>query len=392
MLDIWPVLPLFVLGRAFDRSGAVNIIGLLEHSDRVCQIDLKDVASSQLEKVLAAMQVPFPELTRLLLWSDDETMSVLPDSFLGGSAPLLEYLSLDRIPFPGLPKLLLSATHLVHLRLENIPHSGYIPPEAMATVLSALTSLEKLSLEFQSPRSCPDRASQSPPPPTRAVLSILTEFLFKGVDEYLDDLVARIDAPQLFYLDITLFNQIVFDTPQLVQFICRTPKLKAPQQARFQFEDGAASVELSSPRAFESRTVCVKIPCSVLDWQVSALVQVCTSCLPPLSTVGYLFFYGGPFSQPGWQGNIENTLWLELLHPFSALTYLYLSEESARRIAPALQELVEGGRTTEVLPTLQLFSLQDVSGSVKEGIEPFIAARQVTSHPIEVITGTRSRT
>jgi hypothetical protein len=198
--------------------------------------------------------------------------------------------------------------------------------------------------------------------------------------------VACIDAPRLDDLNITFFNQIVFDTPQLVQFICRTPKLKAPQEARLQFEDGAAGIKLSSRTAFESRAVHVKILCSELDWQVSALVQVCTSCLPPLPTVGFLFFYGGPFSQPGWQGNVENALWLELLHPFSALTYLYLSDELARRIAPALQELVEDGRTTEVLPTLRIFLLQDVSGSVKEGIEPFIAARQATSHPIEVTT------
>jgi hypothetical protein len=175
MLDIWPVLPLVIVSRAFDALGADNIIALLEHGDRVRQIDLKDVASSQLKKGLAAMQVPFPELTRLLLRSHDDAMSVLPDSFLGGSVPRLRYLLLDRIPFPGLPKLLLSADHLDDLHLENIPHSGYILPEATVTALSTLTSLEQLSMEFQSPLSCPDRASRRPPPPTRAVLSVLTE-------------------------------------------------------------------------------------------------------------------------------------------------------------------------------------------------------------------------
>ena len=35
---------------------------------------------------------------------------------------------------------------LTHLDLHEIPRSGYIPPEAMATSLSALTSLESLCL------------------------------------------------------------------------------------------------------------------------------------------------------------------------------------------------------------------------------------------------------
>ena len=65
----------------------------------------------------------------------------------------------------------------------------------MVTALSTLTDLKTLRLQFQSPRSCPDWASRRPPPPTHLVLPVLTHFWFKGVGEYLEDLVARIDAP-----------------------------------------------------------------------------------------------------------------------------------------------------------------------------------------------------
>ena len=61
---------------------------------------------------LAAMHVPFPELTNLWLSASGETQPI-PDSFLDGSAPRLRYFHLDGIPFPGLPNLLLYATHLV---------------------------------------------------------------------------------------------------------------------------------------------------------------------------------------------------------------------------------------------------------------------------------------
>ena len=94
----------------------------LGESNRVCQVLLLNLTGGQLENVLAAMQVPFPELTYLRLSSDYETLPVIPDSFLGGSAQSLRILDLDGISFPGFPKLLLSANHLVHLRLSDVPH------------------------------------------------------------------------------------------------------------------------------------------------------------------------------------------------------------------------------------------------------------------------------
>jgi hypothetical protein len=335
-----------------------------------------------LKKLSAAMLVPFPELTDLVLESYGEV--VLPDSFLGGSAPRLQKLNLDGIPFPGLPNLLLSITHLVYLYLRNIPHSGYFSPEAMVTTLSTLTRLDKLVLDFQSPLSRPDQATQRPHPPTRSVSSVLTYFRFKGDSEYLDDLVARIDAPQLNNLHISFFNDIVFDTPQLIQFICRTPGLKPLGKAHVIFDGGAATVNLSSltPGA---DFLSVGISCRELDWQFSSLEQVCTSSLPPLSTLEVLYIYQGRSSRTHWQDNIENALWLELLHPFRAVKKLYLSEEFARRIGPALQELV-GTSVTEVLPNLQSIFLQGLepSGPVQEGVLQFIATRQVTGDPIAV--------
>jgi hypothetical protein len=105
----------------------------------------------------------------------------------------------------------------------------------------------------------------------------------------------------------------------------------------------------------------------------------------PLSALEDLYIFGNVFWRPDPQDNTETTLWLELLHPFTDVKNLYLSEELASRIAPALQELV-GGRTTEVLPALQNLYLDGLqpSGPVQEGIQQFVAARQVTSHPLTI--------
>jgi hypothetical protein len=392
-LDVWPTLPLIIQcdGNKDPIRSVDNIIAALERTDRVCRIDLGNVWTSNMEIFLAAMQQPFPELTNLFLWPNDETVPVIPDSFLGGSAPRLEHLLLSSIPFPGLPKLLLSATHLVTLHLYSIPHSGYFTPDTIATAFSMLTSLDHLRLEFISTRSCPDRASRRPPPSTRSVLPVLTKFWFKGVSKYLEELVARIDAPQLNYLTITVFDDIIFDTTQLIQFIRRTPNLKAFEKADIELRDYAAMVKFSlqaSPSRDEGY-LSLGILCKGLDRQLLYLRRVCTSFMPPLSTLEDLYVSKDPGSQLDWQDNIDNEPWLELLRPFSAVKNLYLAGKSASRVASVLQELVEG-RTLEVLPMI-LPTLQNIfvkglrsSGSVQEGIGQFVAARQLAGHPIAV--------
>ena len=388
-LDVWPALPLVISDAASitpERSAADNIAVILgEHSNRVCQILLHNLASSPLEQVLVAMQVPFPELKFLQLATDEEDSAVVPDSFLDGSAPLLQHFSLSRIPFPGLPKLLLSATRLNSLNIQKIPHSGYFSPEATLTALSVLTSLKVLYLGFQSPRSFPDQARRRPPSPTRTVLLLLEYFWFKGTSEYLEDLLAGIDTPRIRTLFIVFFNDIVFDTPQLTQFICRTPTLKSLEKAYISFGNhtDVTTVRLS-PKTYGYPELWVQIPCSGLDWQISSLGQVCASCFPPLSALEDLHIHQLVKNALPEPDDIENSRWLELLRPFTAVKNFKLSGQAAQRIVPALQELV-GGRTTEVLPALENIILGGLEpGPVQEGIRQFVAARQVTGHPITI--------
>ena len=111
--------------------------------------------------------------------------SAIPNPFLGGSAPCLQKLSLNSISFRGLPKILLSATHLAQLYLYGISHSGYISPQAIVSSLSVLFSLKTLLFHFESPQSPTDWESQSWPPPGRSILPALIKFHFKGVAKYL---------------------------------------------------------------------------------------------------------------------------------------------------------------------------------------------------------------
>ena len=339
----WPALPIVIWDNDHEKWEVDNIIAALEHRDCICEIDLHTIQGSQLESVLAALQQPFPELTSLILssirrgefqiWPRRDIVQVQTDSFLGGYALRLRKLSLDCIPFPGLSKLPLSATgtQLVDLSLRSVPDSGYILPEALATCLSVLTRLEKLSISLQ---YFPDRRRRRLPLQTRVLLPVLTELSFHGVGEYLKDLVARLDTPLLSKLSASFFPQLIIDIPQLAQFIRRTPKLKTHNEACVDFFDFNASVQLPQT---SDRGLSFAIPFSHLDWELSSLAQICNSlsfhqalipAVERLHIQSFLLSY--------WQDDMESVEWLELLRSFISVKGLYISLEFTPRIAPAL--------------------------------------------------------
>src|SRR5712671_642385 len=102
VLGAWPALPVMLrtshsecchprLDQQWD-----NRVATLEseHYNRVCEIHFSDIPSSRWERFAAAilMQKPFPELRRrrVSVYHDGDYVvprAVLPDSFLGGSAP-----------------------------------------------------------------------------------------------------------------------------------------------------------------------------------------------------------------------------------------------------------------------------------------------------------------
>lgn len=388
-LDVWPALPIVISGRGNPNSfvgGADNIIAALERHSRVCYISLWDIPISVLENVVEAMQGPFPELTHLELMPHDKREPVFPDAFLRGSAPRLRTLWLDFIPLRALRPLLLSAHDLVDLRLLNIPESGYISPQAMVACVSVMTRLETLNLGFHSPQSRPDRTSRRPPPMTRVDLPVLTHLWYQGPSEYLDDFVARINAPQLHIIEVMFFNQLVFDISHLPQLFGRTEAFKALNQAYVVFHVDFVQLRLSlQNEGVVQSDLALGISCKETDWQLSALEQLCSSSLPPLSALERLDIVDGEYPRPRWQDDMESEQWLEPFRPFSAVKKLHVSRELGLRVARALQEHTEE-RELDVLPVLRnlYFGGFQPSGTVREAIGPFVAARQLSGHPVAV--------
>ncbi|KAH9974391.1 hypothetical protein BGW80DRAFT_1251610 [Lactifluus volemus] len=373
-LDIWPPLLIKILPRGSITHGD-NIYAALEHPNRIREICLW-IIHPLLDRLVTMMQKPFPELESLFLVTYDEPVPVFPNTFLGGSASRLRSLTLSGIPFPTLPKLLLSSNCLVDLSFDRIPQSGYISPETMAGSLSGLTRLKSFSIGFKSSVSFPDRR---PPPPTRAVLPVLTQFQFCGPNEYLEDLLARINAPLLHTSCIALFNQPVFGTQQLTQFIGHAPMFMSYNEAEIDFMSDAVSIICSSIEQY-SGYLKLDIPSNEGDLQVPSMTQICSRFSFLMSRIERLYIQARhrlPF-----RVEMDDTHWLELFRPFTAVQALYLPLQVWTLIMHRLSE----ESVTDALPALVDLYLEgyQAPGSELPDIEPFITARQHSGHPVVV--------
>jgi len=393
LLDIWPPFPITVylpyLDSVVDKNGVENIIAAIECRDRVSDICIYEIRGPVLEKLVTVLHEPLPVLTHFYLSSTDESVLVLPETFLDGSAPRLQSLGLSGFIFPSFPKFILRFTHIADLLLYYIPNSGYISPEVMATCLTALPNLNSLSIGFRSPPS--GLLQSSPPHLTRAAFPALSRLTFSGVSGYFEDFVARIDTPRLTWLSITFFMDLirVFDIPRLRNFIDHTELegLKPFNQAAIKLSVTMIKIIFGSPTRFE-----LKIKCNRLDWQLSSITQIFSQQLPLLAHVEQLELRDEVTKFPsgtklGWKDDpdMDSSRWLELFRLFVAAQSLHVSERLVSPVARALKDLT-GQTATEVLPLLRTLFMEGLqpSGRVHEAMKSFTNARQLSHQPVVI--------
>jgi len=392
-LDIWPAFPIVVLCHNTNSSsplrGVLNIIAALKCYNRVCEINFSGIPDSLLKR-FAALTIPFPALTSLQLHSNEDWPYwplILPSSFLGGFAPRLRSLRLNGIAFPAPQKLFSSCTGLATLRMENIPRTGYISPDDMATCLSALAKVEEVALGFRWDQLHYPWFQTSPnqPSPTCAVLPSLTSLRFRGDSWYLETLISQIDVPLLDNFDITFFDLTLSNTPLLCELISRMETFKGLHRAKVAFRDYIADITFSrqEPSA-DCKTLKLGIACGRPAQQLSSMTRICSSSLPPLSTLTHLYIHDSYWLTHS-PDEMVNAQWLELLLPFTSVENLHLCHKQAPYVTRALQELT-GERIVQVLPALQTIFLHrpPLSGADPEVTGRFIAARQLSGRPVSV--------
>jgi len=388
MLRVWPPLPIVVrVNGGADEIGLI-VLTLLEERDRICKVEVDNGLDDELKELVGVMKVPFPALTDLCIHS--LFGASLPESLLGGSAPNLRTLHLMNVAFPALPNLLSSSSGLVSLSLFDIPHSWYTSFEAMVDCLSSLTRLEYLEIGFNPYRPRPNQASRHPPPLTRTVFPVLSEISLRGVMEYLDQILAHIEAPLLNDVHIEFFDPPTFDTSRITACIGHMEIFGALDQAYVHFRDDDLNVVLSSRKGTtDGKMLKLSLRWKDSGWKLLELTQ--GSSHPFLESFDPCGLKAGVL--PSWTKNMGNAPWSHLIRFLTATESMYLTHRLAIRIAPALKALTGAG-VTEVLPVLRNVFVErlDSSRRVQNALGHFAAARQLLSgHPVDVQCWERER-
>ena len=393
-LDIWPALPISIQASFYKNCADEDgIIGALENCDRIAGINFGGLTRSKLEKCVALMQQSFPVLSSLHLSESESTTHlstthgeityVIPDAFLGGSAPRLKRILLSGIRFPALPKLLSSARDLQVVDL----YLGYfsianISLEAMVTCLSGLTKLQSLTISTTEEVSPLDPTSQSPTSLTPSVLPALTDYWLSGPYDYLEDFLARIDTPLLENGNLYFSDAPSFDTPQVPRFIHRTGVFNLPSEVEVYIRKGVLFELSSSIGPKKKYSMSFSGSDFDLNTEVELMEHICTRYPPLLSHIERLQLGGNDVEYRYWPLNAP---WLEFLQPFTAVQTLHLSGTVIMSgVSGTLGELAEES-AAEVLPALHTLELEWTREEVSEAahlVKPFIVARKHSEHPV----------
>jgi hypothetical protein len=251
----------------------------------------------------------------------------------------------------------------------------------MATCLATLPKLEEIYIGFQSSQSRPDH--RSPPPLTRSVVPALTEFRFQRVSDYLEELVARIDAPLLGQLNVTYLTEIISGIPRLYEFITRSGYVLGWPSAEAEFAPPFAGIRFSG--------IDLRVRCKSLRRGVSSMAQLCGQLSPLLFPIALLKFREYSHYREGVYEDMESAQWLGLFRPFASVKMLDVYKKLAPLVADALRlkELTDDESAARVLPALGHLTLREPESSgCRETLEPFLAARRRADRPVRVfLTG-----
>jgi CHAT domain-containing protein len=361
---------------AGDEDG---IVAALQKPDRIWRIHLT-LTELLLDKLATITQEPLPTMELLQLTSQSDTGLALPNQFLRGEAPRLHTLRTVKIAFPALPQLLLSAKNIVSIQLEAIPNKGYIPPDDLIASLSGMTCLQMFHIHFLSPTYDPvlDLDDESPQYlPRHVFLPALKHLEFHGAYEYLEYLLAAIDAP-VKYIYITFFNDLDFSNlPQLQQFIaCLTKTQEFPDEATIHYS--RTNISITFAQLGMPLRLGLRISCRRFDWQMASLAEICTQIRPPgsIPTLRQVDIYASP-PFPDEHDGADASPFLSLFRVFDDVEILRVIKDIGSHVAQALS-------SNTVLPRVREVYMEQPEefASVQQALAPFITARRRSDCPV----------
>jgi hypothetical protein len=358
-----------------------SIMAALTQTDRVRAISLT-VTDSVLKK-LSAIKRPFLELEDLVLLARDSVPLSLPTGF--GRVPRLRRLHATRIAFPALLHFLHSSRNLVDLQLHEVLDPWPFSPGAITNALSNVAQLQSLSLNFSS-------VAKDISPYTsirrRTILPVLTRFKFRGISEYLEGLVARIDAPRLEDIEVTFINEFIFDLLALRSFIDRIDMHKSHCRAHILSSERDISLSLMRPGA----PTCLKLQLSgnLLTQQLSFMSRFCFHFSAFLFNIEDLHIKTTTSSK--WedidilQGVLDGAKWLDIIKLFTGVKRFHVEGSISEYILYVWRS--PDSRGNPVLPALHKLQIWPVpcheDWSLREAVVSLVTSRRLSGQPIAV--------
>jgi hypothetical protein len=375
----------------------------LQHLQRASEIVLS-APESTLRVLTEAMVEEAPRLEHLSLHSQTAEF-VLPRQFLDGGAPQLRLLILTGVSLRALHPLLPSATLLTTLALERIPSSAYFSPDTLVAQIRSMTRLQTLAISFLSTVPRPGFRNEMFLPLgqlSRFELPRLTQLIYRGVSAYIEALLARIHTPLVHDIDITLFNQLTLRMPRTNAFFAQLETFK-PTRVRIDFTESSAHVIISALQPTDSPDILLSVSCARLDFQVSAMAQICSalgSAMLPVEDLT-LWFHHYPGEMPEERrenDEVDPALWRAVLSSFRHVStlriHVALAGDLEHALRPQLEDAVGGGLLVvveELLLLPELNTLVLLHGSDEHALtaasnmlSAFIDERGRAGHPVNV--------
>jgi hypothetical protein len=395
MLAHSPPLPLIITFQHEDcemtAKDEEGVLCALQHRDRVRRIGLR-VPSSNLRKIIMAMDGEFPNLERLFIHcrEEDDRNLALPKTF---QASHLRRLILLSTALPTASPLLTSTVNLVTLVLHDIPLSAYFHPGYLLIRLSHMPQLETLVVRFRSPvpNSQVSREFFRTPTTIRVTLPNLRHLVFKGVNVYLEGLLPQLTTPRLRTLEVTFFNNLTYAVARLLQFM-RTLESLRFLALRLNFTRNGITLTAKHRADGIFSPFRMLIDCRHLDWQVASAVQVFNGLAPLLSIVEKLTLgYDEHDLSTELHNEVDPTLWRELLRPFNNVKKLHVQNEFFGSFSQSLLSDEDGGVTPDLLPNLN--ELGCIGGDeASEPFTPFVNERRERGRPVRLKMVSKTRT
>ncbi|KAH9178381.1 hypothetical protein EDB89DRAFT_1170966 [Lactarius sanguifluus] len=381
-LDRWPALPIVVqYGGSLALDPPVpkdedNIMAALKQSDRVISISL--TVTSSLLKKLSTIERPFSQLKELVLLSRDTVRQTLPRAFRCG--PHLRCLHSTGIAFPALLHLLYSSKNLVDLRLHEVINPLHVSPEVLTDALSGMPQLQSLSLHLLTPANYISLDLPPPPPPEeRIVLPVLTRLSFRGISEYLEGIVTRIGAPRLGDIEVTLFDELIFDPSNFIEFVERIEIQKSPLRASIRSSERVVSISFTRPEA--PTRLKLQVLCNPSTRQLLYMVQICNGLSTYHLGVEHLFISATRLPRGQDDRDRDAREWAELIYLFRGAKLIHVAGDRSTNIVRALQLR---HRLPPALHRLYIAQPGPCHAPLREAVVSFMTSCRLSGHSMTV--------